>query len=103
MSNQKSKRNRRIARQDNNPLVKEVRYNKVMRKTVKETNMSGSVMDNFFKGMRSISLFPQLPRYEELPRVSPRQGVADAFAQAGNSMWAAIKQFDAELKKRPSQ
>jgi hypothetical protein len=65
--------------------------------------MSGSVIDDFFKGMGSISLFPQLPRYEELPRVSPWQGVADAFAQTGNSMRAAIKQFDVELKKQPSQ
>jgi hypothetical protein len=79
------------------------RHNQGMKKIAKETNMSGSVMDNFFKGMGSISLFPQLPRYDELPRVSPWQGVANSFAQTGNSMRAAIKQFDAELKNQSSK
>jgi hypothetical protein len=74
-----------------------------MKKIIKETNISGSVMENFIKGMGSINLFPPVPRYDELSRVSPWQGVADAFAQTGNSMRAAIKQFDAELKKQPSK
>jgi hypothetical protein len=77
------------------------RYNKGMRKIAKETNANGSVMDNFLKGMGSISLFPRIPRYDELPHVSPWQGVADAFAQTGSSMKSAIEQFDAELKKQP--
>jgi hypothetical protein len=61
------------------------------------------VTSSFFKGMGSINLFPPVCHYEELPRVSPWQGVADSFAQTGHSMKAAIKQFDAQLKKQPSK
>jgi hypothetical protein len=57
----------------------------------------------FFKGMGSIDLFPSVSHYNELPRVSPWQGVADSFAQTGHSMKTAIKQFDAQLKKQPSK
>jgi hypothetical protein len=52
----------------------------------------------FFKGMGSITLFPQIPSHEELAFVSPWQRVADAFARTGNNMKSAIEQFDAQLK-----
>jgi hypothetical protein len=53
--------------------------------------MNYSVMDNFVKGMGSISLFPQLPDSE--PEVSPWQGVLDAFAAANRSLTYAIHEF----------
>jgi hypothetical protein len=61
------------------------------------------VIKEFVKGMGSITLFPQVPHYDELPRVSPWQGVAASFARTGHSMKAAIKQFDAQLKEQPTK
>jgi hypothetical protein len=66
-------------------------YNKSMKRITKETNMSGSVMDNFFRGMGSISLFPQLPDSE--PEISPWQSVLDAFAAANRNLTDAIYEF----------
>jgi hypothetical protein len=68
------------------------------------TDSMNDVARVFFKGMGSITLFPQIPGYDELSRVSPWQGVADAFAQTGMSMWTAIERiepFDAQLEKQP--
>jgi hypothetical protein len=61
------------------------------------------IIKEFVKGMGSITLFPQGPRYDELPRVSPWQGVAVSFDRTGHSMRAAIKQFDAQLKEQPAK
>jgi hypothetical protein len=48
-------------------------------------------MDNFFKGMGSISLFPQLPDSE--PETTPWQGVLDAFEAANRNLTDAIYEF----------
>jgi hypothetical protein len=48
-------------------------------------------MDDFVKGMGSISLFPPLPASE--PEASPWQGVFDAFAAANRNLTHAIYEF----------
>jgi hypothetical protein len=58
---------------------------------------------SFFKGMGSISLFPQIPDHEEMARVSPWQGVADAFARTGHNMKSAMEQLDAQLREQPTR
>jgi hypothetical protein len=62
-----------------------------MTKTTKEANPADTVMENFVKGMGSISLFPQLPDFE--PETSPWQGVLDAFAAANRNLADAIYWF----------
>jgi hypothetical protein len=55
----------------------------------------------FFKGMGSLNLFPPVPSYDELSRVSPWQGVADAFAKTWDNLRTAIDEFDAQIKEQP--
>jgi hypothetical protein len=66
-------------------------YTKRMKEIKKETN----TIRLFFQGMDTIGqLFPQLPEEPEAdPLVSAWQGVGDAFAEAGDHMRLAIKEF----------
>jgi hypothetical protein len=67
-----------------------MRYTKRMKELKKRNNMTSL----FFQGMGSINLFPRLPEEPEADSlVSAWQGVGDAFAEAGDNMRLAIKEF----------
>ncbi|GHV06455.1 hypothetical protein FACS189485_15000 [Spirochaetia bacterium] len=62
-----------------------------MKTIIKESNTT----QFFFQGMATIGqLFPSLPEEpEEAPLESAWRGVGDAFAEAGDNMRLAIKEF----------
>ncbi|GHV13149.1 hypothetical protein FACS189491_07600 [Spirochaetia bacterium] len=62
-----------------------------MKTVIKESNTARL----FFQGMATIGqLFPSLPEEsEEAPLESAWRGVGDAFAEAGDNMRFAIKEF----------
>jgi hypothetical protein len=61
------------------------------------------VVDNFFKGMGTIELFPILPNSTILPSRSPWEGVAASFAKTGANLRASMEYFNAQSKPKSSK
>jgi len=62
-------------------------------------------MNKFFRGMATIGeLFPPPIPYDKYPLPhSEWGGVANSFAQAGNSIWFALKEFSKNAQRESKQ